>query len=197
MIGLMLSQNFIWVALIIAIAGNAFYFRDTLIGETKPNRVTFVLWGAAPLVSYFAQRTSGGGEQILYTLTIALMPFAILGASFANKKAYWAITRFDLVCGSLSVVALILLLLTGSGLLALVLSIAADFTAALPTIIKSYRHPETETAIAYALEIISSSLVLLTISQWTFINYGFAAYILFINVLFTALLVIPRHNQTS
>jgi hypothetical protein len=193
----MLNQNFVWVALAIAIAGNAFYFRDTLIGETKPNRVTFFLWGAAPLVSYFAQRTSGGGIQILYTLTIALMPFAILGASFANKKAYWAITKFDIACGVLSVVALILLLITGNGLLALILSIVADFSAALPTIIKSYKYPETETMIAYALEIISSTLVLLTIHHWVFIDYGFAAYILFMNVLFTSLLVLPKRFRTA
>lgn len=188
----MLNQNFVWVALVIAIAGNAFYLKDTLKGETKPNRVTFFLWGAAPLVSYYAQRTSGDGNQIFYTLTIALMPFAILAASFVDKRAYWATTKFDIACGVLAVAALVILVSTGNGLLALMLSIVADFSAALPTLLKSYKFPETETMLAYAFEIVSATIVLFTIHHWVLINYGFAVYILFMNILFTVLLVRPR-----
>jgi len=188
----MINQNFIWAALAISIFGNFAYIRDTLKGKTKPNRVTFFLWGAAPLVAFFAQKSGGANIQILYTLTLALLAFAILAASFIDKKAYWAITKFDVTCGSMSLVAIVLLILTGNALLALVLSLLGDFFAALPTIIKSYKHPKTETAIAYAVEIASSIIILLTIHNWVFINYCFAVYILVMNLLFTSLLVAPR-----
>lgn len=193
----MINQNFIWLALIVAAYGNYFYVRDTLKGETKPNRVTFFLWGAAPLISFFAQKESGGSIQILYTLLIAVMPFIILAASFYDKRAYWKITKFDIGCGIFALLALVLLLGTNKPLLALGLSVFADFFAALPTLIKSYKHPLTETTSAYAFEIISSAIVLLTIHNWTFVNYFFAAYILFMNGLFTALLTFsPKRRQT-
>ncbi|MDB5184793.1 MAG: hypothetical protein JWN38_601 [Candidatus Saccharibacteria bacterium] len=188
----MISTNFIWVALVVAVLGSLFYVKDTLAGITRPNRVTFFLWGVAPLVSYFAQRSAHGGEQILYTLVVALTPFAIVAASFMNKKAYWAITKFDVACGALSALALIMLLATHNGQLALVLSIIADLAAGLPTVLKSYKYPETETALAYAAEVVSSLIVLLTIQHWVFVDYSFVAYILFMNVLFTTLLIFPR-----
>jgi hypothetical protein len=166
--------------------------RDTLIGKTKPNRVTFFLWGVAPLVAYFSQRAGGGGLQTLYTLIIAIVPFLILASSFVNKEAYWAITKFDIACGSISVLALVFLVVSGDAIIALILSMLADFFAALPTLIKSYKFPETETAISYAVEVISSIIVLLTIHHWIFVNYIFAVYILCMCVLFTSLLTFPR-----
>lgn len=192
----MLNENFVWVALAVAAYGNYFYLRDTLKGETKPNRVTFFLWGAAPLISFLAQKEGGGGIQILYTLLIALMPLAILAASFYDKKAYWKITQFDVGCGIISVIALALLLFAGQPLFALAFSIIADLFAGVPTIIKSYKYPDTETVTAYALEIVSSLIVVLTIHNWTFVNYFFVAYILFMNTLFTSLLVFsPKRKQ--
>jgi hypothetical protein len=193
----MISQNFIWVALAISVFGNLAYVRDTLKGETKPNRVTFFLWGAAPLVAFFAQKSGGASIQILYTLTLALLSFAILAASFVDKKAYWAIGKFDVLCGTMSLIAIILLIFTGNALLALALSLLGDFFAALPTIIKSYKFPQTETAIAYTAEIASSIIILLTIHNWVFLNYCFAAYILATSLLFTALLVIPRKTSNA
>src|SRR5665213_2085769 len=130
----MINQNFIWAALAISIFGNFAYIRDTLKGKTKPNRVTFFLWGAAPLVAFFAQKSGGANIQILYTLTLALLAFAILAASFIDKKAYWAITKFDVTCGSMSLVAIVLLILTGNALLALVLSPVSYTHLTLPTI---------------------------------------------------------------
>jgi hypothetical protein len=192
-----INDKFIFFALAITIFGNLTYLRDTLKGETKPNRVTWLLWGAAPLISYFSQKTSGGGIQTLYTLAIGVMPFVVLGASFLDKRAYWAITKFDIACGVMSVLALILLVATGKGLLALALSIVADMFASLPTLIKSYRHPQTETTVSYGLEIAASIIVILTIHHWIFVNYIFAIYILLSNVLFTAVLTRSRWSRQS
>lgn len=187
-----LSENFVYVAAGIAVVANLAYLRDTLRGVSKPNRVTFFLWGVIPLIAFFAQRSSGGGLAAYFTLAIGIIPLVILAASFVDKKAYWKITRFDMVCGAISVAALVFWLVTGQGLIALMFSILADFAACVPTIIKSYRHPETETTSTYALEMISAVIVLFTIHDWTFISYGYAAYVVLMDTLFTVLLTYPR-----
>jgi hypothetical protein len=192
----MLNENFIWIALAITVAGNFFYVRDTLKGETKPNRVTFILWSAAPFIAFLSQHNAGGSKQILYTLIISIVPLLIFFASFIDKKAYWKITKFDIYCGVVSLIALAFLVFTGRPLLALFLSIAADFFAALPTVIKSYKFPDTETITAYAAEIVSSIIVLLTVHQWIIVNYLFAAYILFMCTLFTSLLIFSPNKKS-
>ncbi len=190
----MIHTNFIYLALLLAVIGNVAYIRDTLEGKTKPNRVTFILWATVPLIAFAAQKTSGGGPQALFTLTLALICFVILAASFVNKKAYWALTKFDVYCGILSVLAVVLWLVSGVGLVALLLSMAADFLAALPTLIKSYKHPDTETTFAYAMEAIAAAIILLTVSDWRFITYGYAAYVFIMCLAFVSLLMWP-HKQ--
>jgi hypothetical protein len=191
----MLSQQFVWLASALVVLGNLLYLRDTLRGTTKPNRVTALLWGVAPLITYAAQTKGHAGQQAWYTLVIGILPLVILLASFANKQAYWRITRFDLACGALSFLALIALFTVHNPMVALGLSILADFTAGTPTIIKSYRYPNTETTAAYALEVISSVIVILTIHDWRPVNYLFAVYILLMNILFTGLLVFSPRRQ--
>ncbi len=188
----MIHTNFIYLALLLAVIGNVAYIRDTLEGKTKPNRVTFILWATVPLIAFAAQKTSHAGPQALLTLTLCLICFVILGASFVNKKAYWAVTKFDIGCGLLSVLAVALWLITGVGMVALLLSILADFFAAVPTLIKSYKHPDTETTFAYVMELVAAVIILLTVSDWRFVTYGYAAYVLFMCVLFVFLLTMPR-----
>lgn len=191
----MLSQQFVWLASALVVLGNVFYLRNTLRGTTKPNRITMLLWGVAPIISYAAQAKGHAGDQAWYTLIIGAAPLVILLASFVNKQAYWRITRFDLACGALSFLALIALFVVRNPMVALGLSILADFAAGTPTIIKSYKHPHTETTAMYALEIISSAIVILTIHEWRPVNYLFAVYILLMNVLLTSLLVFSPHRR--
>jgi hypothetical protein len=68
-------------------------------------------------------------------------------------------------------------LITRNGVLAISAAIAADFLAGIPTVMKSWTHPETETVHSYIGAVISMVILLLTIDQWTF---DVAAFPLFI-----------------
>lgn len=198
----MISEQYIYLALILAVIANLGYIRDTLKGNTKPNRVTWFLWGVVPLIAYLASKQGGGGPQALYSLVLAIMAFVVFGASFINKRAYWKLTRFDLACGLVSLAAATLLFSADAAVAVLALSLLADFFAGLPTLIKAFRHPSTETGWTFALEIVTSIIILMTISDWRFVNYAFALYILLMNAAFTILLVIrPRwtgnHNRLA
>src|SRR5258706_9034861 len=104
----MLPENVIFIGIAINIIALLSYFLDTLKGRIKPNRVSFALWSLAPLIIFFAQIKQGVGTSALMTLSTGLLPLFILGASFVNKKAYWKLTRFDFICGALSLFGLFL-----------------------------------------------------------------------------------------
>jgi hypothetical protein len=95
-----------------------------------------------------------------------------------NRKSFWKITKLDVACGLLSVFALILWALTRKGDIAIILSIASDLLASLPTIIKSFKEPETEHHAVFRNGALSAGITLLTIKSWTLANYGFPLYIL-------------------
>jgi hypothetical protein len=184
----MLNSNFVIVGTLIGAVGALAYLIDTVKGKVKPNRVSFLLWSIAPFIAFAAQIKQGVGIESLMTFSTGFLPILTFGASFVNKKAEWKITKFDLVCGALSMLGLILWLITKVGNIAITFSILADGLAAVPTIVKAYKYPDTELAWPWIATVFGVVLTLLTLSEWTFANSGFIVYILLVNTLIFSLI---------
>src|SRR3989344_2108506 len=110
----MLDERFIFLGVAINLIGILSYLRSTLRGETKPNKVTWLLWAIAPMIALSAQLKQGVGLVALPTFMAGFNPALIFLASFVNKKAQWKIGKLDIACGILSVIGLILWLTTNT-----------------------------------------------------------------------------------
>lgn len=183
----MLNQNFVIVGALIGAAGSVAYLVDTVKGKVKPNRVSFLLWAIAPLIAFAAQIRQGVGLEALMTFSTGFLPLTVFIASFVNKKAEWKITIFDVICGVLSIIGLILWLVTRVGNIAIAFSIMADALAAIPTLVKAYKYPDTEIAWPWIASVFGVILTLLTLNELTFANSGFIIYILIVNTLIFSL----------
>lgn len=177
----MLNPDFAVVGAAIELIGCAGYALDTLKGKTKPNRVGWGLWAIAPSIAFAAELTQGVKLQSALTLAAGLGPLIILVASFVNRKAYWKIKPFDWYCAVLSLLALVLWLITGKGDVAILFSVCADLLAGIPTLMKSYTSPESESSGAFVAGVIGVILALVTIRYWNFANYAFPVYLLCMN----------------
>jgi hypothetical protein len=173
----MLDSKFVIFGALLNLIGSTSYVIATIKGKTKPNRVTWFLWALAPLIAFSAEIDKGVGLQALMTFMVGFGPLMVFISSFINRRAVWKLTRFDFVCGGLSVAGLVLWLLTREGNIAIGLSIAADILAAVPTVVKSYKAPETESSQVFLLAAISAGITMLTIDEWSFAHYGFPLYI--------------------
>lgn len=174
----MISENWIYLGTAIGALGAALYLRDTLRGTTKPNRVTWLLWAVAPLLAAAVEFNDGVGLRALPTFMVGFMPLLIFVASFHNPASVWRIRRIDYACGVLSVVGTVVWLVTRNGVLAISAAIAADFLAGIPTLMKSWTHPQTETVYSYIGAVVSMGVVLLTITDWTFEVAAFPIFVL-------------------
>ncbi len=177
----MLHQNFVIIGALIGALGSLAYLIDTVKGRVRPNRVSFLLWALAPLIAFAAQLKQGVGLEAWMTFSTGFLPLTVFLASFVNKKAEWKLTRFDVVCGVLSLLGLALWLITKVGNIAITFSILADALAAVPTIVKAYRYPDTELAWPWLATVIGVILTLLTLDRLTFANSGFILYILIVD----------------
>ena len=169
----MLHSNFIIVGTLIGAAGAVAYLINTVKGKVKPNRVSFLLWSIVPFIAFFAQIKQGVGLEALMTFSTGFLPLTVFIASFVNKQAEWKLTMFDLMCGIFSLVGLVLWMITKVGNVAIFFSIVADGLAAIPTIVKAYKYPDTEIAWPWIATVIGVILTLLTLSTFTFANSGF------------------------
>jgi hypothetical protein len=184
----MLDQRFILLGVAIGFAGGVSYLIQTLQGKIRPNRVSWFMWSLAPLIAFSAELSQGVGLVAFSTFITGFNPLLIFFASFFNKKAEWKITRFDLICGALSIAGLILWSLTRVGNIAIAASILADGLAALPTIRKCYLFPETESGWAFAAGGANAIIGLLTLKHWSFAQGGFLVYIALVCILMSGLI---------
>ena len=190
----MIDRHFAILGAVIAVAGSAGYALDTLRGRTQPNRVSWALWALAPLIAFAAELSQHVGLKSLLTLAVGLGPTLVLIASFVDARAYARVTALDIICGVLALAALAMWALTGRGDIAIGFSILTDLLAAIPTLEKARRTPESESPKAFIGGAVGAALTLLTIrsQDWAFANFGFALYILLIDTTLLALILRPR-----
>lgn len=193
----MISQNFIYLSLFFVVIGNGGYIINTWKGKTQPNRVTWFLWSFAALVTLLSQHKLGGGIVLLYTAMQIVLSFSVFLVSFKNKKAYWKLTKYDFMFGTVSFTGIVILIFTKQPMAALILGIMSDFFASIPTIIKCYTHPQTEYWKTYFFGICSSLIAVLTVEKWVFIEYSFAFYVMLINMVFVGLILMPRQPKKA
>src|SRR3989338_858108 len=192
----MLHENFVYVGVVLSFLGALSYLIDILKGKAKPNKVTWFVWALAPLIAFWATVQQGVGVQSLFTFMVGFNPLLIFIASFVNKKAYWKITKLDLTCGALAILGLFLWQITDIPNLAIFFGILADGIAAITTVIKSYREPETENPNVFLGSGIAALITLLTIKVWNFEQYAFPAYIFGICALIYVLIKFKLGKRT-
>jgi hypothetical protein len=182
-----IDVHFVILGAVIGSLGQAVYVRDTIRGVTRPNRVTFLLWAIAPLLAFAVELDEGVGLRALMTFVIGFGPLVIFAASFVNRSSVWRIGRLDYICGFVSLLGTVGWLVSRHGTVALVAAVAADGLAAVPTIVKSWKDPDSETATLYFTGVANAGITLLTVHQLTLAVVAFPAYVLIVGTLQIAL----------
>ena len=167
-------QLLVVVSVLLMVWGAYDYLRDTLAGKTKPNRVSWSLWALAPLISLGAAFDANADVWAsIRVLVGGIVPAVIFFASFINKNSYWRLGRFDWLCGGLSLAALVFWQLADSPLVAVLLATAANTLATIPTLVKAWNYPETESRLIFITSFTSAILIIPAIPVWTIANSAF------------------------
>lgn len=177
----MIPEYFALIGAAIASIGGVQYLYLTIVGKVKPNKVTWFFWAAFPMIAFAAQLSQGVGIIAWATFSAGAPPLFILLASFANKDAYWELRKIDYTFAALAIVGVVLWQVTNSPNIALTFAIFADLAAALPTVIKAYKNPETEDWQPFAIGTFGFVFALLSVQIWSYENYAFVVYVCLIN----------------
>lgn len=178
----MLSEQIIYLAILGHLFAYIFYFKSIFSGETKPNLVSWFIWMLAPFIATFFQIKAGAGLVALPTFLAGLGPFLVVAFYIFKRNAYWKLGILDFICGIFAFLALILYIFTHNLSISILFAILSDGLAAVPTIVKSWKFPETETPYPYFAGIWGNTLALLIIKSWIFTIYSFSVYNILINI---------------
>ena len=163
------------------------YIRSMFKGDTKPNRVTWLMWSVAPFVATAASLSMGADWAVIPVFMAGFGPFMIFTASFFSRKAYWKLAKFDYVCGVISALAIVLWYITSNPGIAIVFSILSDALAGVPTIIKAWHDPKTESVWPYFIGIFSPITSFVVAAAWNFSELAFPIYLIIMNTLLLSL----------
>lgn len=200
-LGISFAHWLVVVSAILALSGTFAYIRDIFKGKTKPNLVTWGLWAFAPFIATGAALSvHADGWTTARTFVAGFGPLLIFITGIFISKSYWKLSKFDYACGFLSLVAIGAWLLANSPILAILLAAIADLLATLPTIVKAWKYPETETVYTYFIGIFTASIIIPAIPVWNVENSAFLIYLLVANT--TLFIIVMRgyvlkHKKTS
>jgi hypothetical protein len=178
-----MTQYLVLVGAAAILFGTSLYIRDIFRGTTKPNLITWILWAASPLIASAAAFSNGvSWTTVLPTFMVGFGPLLVVIAALIKRNASWQLTKFDYLCGVLSMVALVLWLITKKPEIAIIFAILSDGLAALPTLKKSWQFPETESGIVYAAALFNILTTATALESFNFSEIAFPIYNTLINV---------------
>lgn len=145
-------------------------------------------------VALWQQHTLGSGWALAVTLGEVVGSLAILGLSL--KRGVGGLTRLDKACYLILAVDMALWLTTANTLLALHLTVLADLIAFTPTLVKTWRFPNSETPLFYVLGTVASLLSVVAVGGYSYGVLLFPLYLALINLAEAGLICVPRFQPS-
>lgn len=183
-LGISIAHWLVVLSALLGLTGTFAYIRDMLKGKSKPNLVTWGLWAFAPLIATGAALSADSDSWATVRIFMSgFSPFLVFITALFISQSHWKLSKFDYACGFLSLIALGTWLLADSPVLAILFAAIADLLATLPTIIKAWKYPETETVYTYFIGLFTASIIIPAIPVWNIENAAFQIYLLVANTI--------------
>jgi len=178
----MLPEYIVYISIATSLFCAYFYVRDIWRGKTKPNLASWLIWLLAPVVAGFVLLSDGSGISVIPIFMAASSPFFVILFALIKRNAIWRPSKLDYICLALSFLALISFAILKTGVWATIFAILADGIAFIPTYVKSWKEPDTETLSPYYSGSFNAFLGFATAPALTFVGIGFAVYLFFGNL---------------
>ena len=177
-------------AIVIALASYVPYYRDILIGKTKPHAFSWLVWAITASVVFAAQIVKHGGAGFWVNVVTILACFGIFFIALAKGQRKFAL--LDWASLTTAFIALILWRITHEPTLAVILVTLTDAFGFLPTFRKAYYKPYEETLSLYALAGTKFVFSLFALESFSLATWLFPGYLVLANGLFVTLLLWRR-----
>jgi hypothetical protein len=152
------------VAGLLAIIGNIPYLRDMFKRKIKPHPYTWFIWSIVSGVTFVGQVIKGAGWA---TIAFGLSEFfTILIFFFSLRYGFKNIPKKDTWFLIAALLGIIPWLITKDPTISVIIMVAIDLIAFVPTLQKAWRDPSTEKAILYESNAARHSLALLALSSY-------------------------------
>lgn len=153
------------------------YLKDIHQKKAHPHILSWLGWSFITALGAFAMLADGSTWAVAILFANTALCIMVVMYSIIRKVGVWATSRMDMVFFGLGIVGLILWKTLDLPVLALICAIIADFAFGLPTIIKTYKDPASETSFVWITVTISGLLSLFAIQSFAFHEIAYPLYL--------------------
>lgn len=158
----------ILIAAGLALVGNIPYLIDVIKKRVKPHPYSWFVWSIVSMVTLIGGIQKGAG---LAAIAIAASEvFTILIFIFALRNgirdSFKDIQKKDTIFLVVALLGLIPWFVTKDPTISVIVVVCIDLVAFVPTLIKTYKDPESETYLLYSMNVARHLLILFTVSQF-------------------------------
>jgi hypothetical protein len=141
---------------VIGVADTIPYVRDTLRGSTRPHRGTWLIWGVLAIVVCLSQRADGASWSLILAGTQAVLTSLIF--VLAIRRGQGGASATELVMVAVAGAGVVGWILADEPIVATACVVAADLIGTAMMMPKTYRDPESETLVTFALASLAGAL---------------------------------------
>ncbi len=163
------------------------YFRDIFKGKTRPHVFSWLIWAIVTGLIFALQITKGAGVGAYVTLAVSLISFTIFLLGLKNGAR--DIQKVDVLFLALAILSIPLWLVVDQPVLSMILLSSIDMLGFIPTILKSWNDPYSETLAFYFITTFRHTISVLALVEynpvtalfpitWVLANGGFAVMLI-------------------
>jgi len=154
------------------------YLRDIHNRKVSPQVLSWVGWGFISTLGAIVILSVESTWVVAILFANALLCFVIAGYAVIRKVGAMSTGMYDYILFGFGILGLIFWLILDLPVVALFCSILADFSFGLPTIIKTYKDPSSETPFVWVSAVISGILSLFAVQHYVFYELLYPVYLL-------------------
>lgn len=154
-----------WIigTLILSVISPWFYSRSIFAHKARPHKVTrLIVWLASIAGILAVIHSSNLAGKIFAGIFLARATYLLI---LAMMYGVGGASRLDRICLVIGALAVAMYVVTGSGLLAISFGVLSDLIGYVPTFVKTWRDPTSESPTFFAIEGVASFLGVLAIWQ--------------------------------
>lgn len=183
------------IASALAIVGNVPYLKDILTKRVQPHPYTWLVWSIVSCIIFFGQLAKGAGIGALPTAASEI--FTIIIFVFSLRYGFKNIRTIDTFFLVLALLGIIPWILTNDPTLSVIIAVSIDLLAFVPTLRKTWKHPETESSLLYAMNVCRHILMLLSLKAYNIATTLHSVAMITTNTLMVVLLQRKKRSKIT
>lgn len=185
-----MQSVFITISVIISLISPIIYVKEIVGGSARPHRTTRLVLLVTTILTTLSLIAQKDTVAVWLAGVATFQSITIFILSIKYGMGGWA--KIDIISLLIALTGIVLWKITSSPQLALFFAVGADIIGMIPTLIKTYKLPKTESWLFFFLDTIGALFNLFAIQTWVLKDYVFPLYIFIINMIMVLLIVIPR-----